>query len=173
MDEQKKKWREQMKDAPIKSCGRLDGATYLCSEVTVGRVESDVVRYVYFEDGREVICVGELADFVAFRAADYFDAIEDAVTDERERIAREIEALPRTHSVVDGYRPSVLVVDVLRVVRGEASPEPTREQLEVCPGVLYDGKHFLAGTHAVKGTLKVWSTFEDAVKAAWAERGRG
>ena len=102
MDEQKKKWREQMKDAPIKSCGRLDGATYLCSEVTVGRVESDVVRYVYFEDGREVICVGELADFVAFRAADYFDAIEDAVTAERDRIAREIEALHKENSELRG-----------------------------------------------------------------------
>lgn len=124
MDEQKKKWREQMKDAPIKSCGRLDGATYLCSAVTVGRVESDVVRYVYFEDGREVICVGELADFVAFRAADYFDAIEDAVAAERERIAREIEALPSfDKETFGGWQSYDEMVEQERMINHETGEE--------------------------------------------------
>ena len=64
-------WREQMREYPVKSCGRLDMATYMPDEVTVGRVTSDRVRYVYFEDGSEVICLGQLCDHVAFRAADY------------------------------------------------------------------------------------------------------
>lgn len=68
---EREQWRGKMPDAPIKSCGRLDMATYMPDEVTVGRVTSDRVRYVYFEDGSECIVLGKLCDYVAFRAADY------------------------------------------------------------------------------------------------------
>lgn len=52
-------------------------STYLPEPVTVGRVTSDRVRYVYFEDGTEVIVLGLYADDVAFRAADYDAVISD------------------------------------------------------------------------------------------------
>lgn len=64
-------WRDSMEQHPIESCGELDVATHLTGKVTVGRVSSAIIRYVYFEDGSEVVCVGAFADFVAFRAADY------------------------------------------------------------------------------------------------------
>ena len=90
--------------------------------------------------------------------------------DEMSRIIELANKLtPQQNREMAEYLRGVADLDEERATR----PEPTREQLEVCPGVLYDGKHFLAGTHAVKGTMKVWSTLEDAVKAAWAERGRG
>ena len=65
------KWRKQMASAPIKSCGRLDMSTSLPDEETLGRVTSDRVRYVYFEDGSECIVLGKFCDFVAFQAADH------------------------------------------------------------------------------------------------------
>ena len=64
-------WRKKVQDYPIKSCGRLDMSTYLPEEVTLGRVASDRVRYVYFEDGTECIVLGKYCDQVAFRAADW------------------------------------------------------------------------------------------------------
>ncbi len=70
-DELKQKWRDHIEDAPIKSCGRLDLSTELLEAVTVGRVTSDRIRYVYFEDGEECVVLGEHCDFVAFKAADY------------------------------------------------------------------------------------------------------
>ena len=63
------KWNEQIQQYPIKSCGRLDMATYLPGDVEVGRVTSDRIRYVYFEDGTEVVCIGSLCDHVAYRAS--------------------------------------------------------------------------------------------------------
>lgn len=64
-------WREAVAARPVKSCGRLDMHTYLPEPVTVGRVTSDRVRYVYFEDGTEVVVLGDYADDVAFHAADW------------------------------------------------------------------------------------------------------
>jgi hypothetical protein len=76
-DEQVRLWREAIrKPPPIKHCGRLDLSTTLADPIIAGRVESDVIRYVYFTDGEEVICVGDLADHVAFRAADYDRRVE-------------------------------------------------------------------------------------------------
>lgn len=69
--ERKQQWVESCKETPIRSCGRLDMHTYLPDEVTVGRVTSDRIRYVYFEDGTEVVVLGKYADQVAFRAADW------------------------------------------------------------------------------------------------------
>lgn len=88
IDEQTALWREQIAAKPIKSCGRLDMHTYLPSPARVGRVKSDVVRYVYFEDGSECIVLGQLADCVAFRAADY-----GAVVAERDAARAENEGL--------------------------------------------------------------------------------
>jgi hypothetical protein len=69
--DQNTKWREAMASQPIESCGRLDMETFLPDPVKVGRVESDRIRYVYFADKSECVVVGNLCDFVAFRAADY------------------------------------------------------------------------------------------------------
>jgi len=62
-------WDEQCAAAPIRSCGRLDMSTYTPTEETLGRVASDRVRYVYFEDGSECIVLGTMCDHVAYRAA--------------------------------------------------------------------------------------------------------
>lgn len=70
-------WRDSMEQHPIESCGELDVATTLTGKVTVGRVSSAIIRYVYFEDGSEVVCVGAFADFVAFQAADYHKRIAE------------------------------------------------------------------------------------------------
>lgn len=70
-DDLRKQWRAKMGNAPIQSCGRLDMRTWLPEPVRVGRVESDAIRYVYFEDGAEVVVLGDRADFVAFSAADH------------------------------------------------------------------------------------------------------
>ncbi len=69
--EEIEQWRKQMHDKPIKSCGRLDLCTYLPEPAKVGRVKSDCVRYVYFEDGSECVVLGDGCDFVAYRAADW------------------------------------------------------------------------------------------------------
>ena len=64
-------WLAAIESKPVKSCGRLDMHTYLPEPATVGRVTSDRVRYVYFEDDTESVVLGDSADHVAFRAFDY------------------------------------------------------------------------------------------------------
>ncbi len=71
-----KKWDQGIIDLPIKSCGRLDAHTYLPEPTTVGRVTSDRVRYVYFEDGTEVIVLGAYCDEVAYAATQYSRQIQ-------------------------------------------------------------------------------------------------
>ena len=88
IDEATALWREQIAAKPIKSCGHLGMHTYLPSPARVGRVESDVVRYVYFEDASECIVLGQLSDYVAFRAADY-----GAVAAERDAARAELAAM--------------------------------------------------------------------------------
>jgi hypothetical protein len=51
--------------------GRLAMNTWLPEPVRVGRVESDIVRYIYFEDSQEVIVLGQRADEIAFAASEY------------------------------------------------------------------------------------------------------
>lgn len=92
MGVQEQEWRDSIEKYPIKSCGRLDMQTSMPSEVTVGRVTSDRVRYVYFEDGSEVICLGKLCDYVAFKAADYTRVVaeKDARIAELEEACRAV-----------------------------------------------------------------------------------
>lgn len=93
--DQYQQWRDAMPSQPIKSCGRLDMATYLPDPVTVGRMESDRIRYVYFADESECVVVGGLCDFVAFRAADYdkLAAQLAAVTAQRDELLRAAKAV--------------------------------------------------------------------------------
>lgn len=92
-----------MKKLPPFKCGRLDMNTYMSEPVTVGRVTSDIVRYVYFEDGQEVIVLGQRADEVAYAASKY-----QALLTAAERV-EELEALLRearrvTHEPNCGWR---------------------------------------------------------------------
>ena len=64
-------WEAALKAMPIKSCGRLDLHTFLVDTATVGRVSSDRVRYVYFEDGSECVVLGGNCDLVAYASANY------------------------------------------------------------------------------------------------------
>lgn len=70
-DTLEQKYADSLNEMPRFKCGRLDMNTYLPDPVRVGRVESDVVRYIYFDDGEEVIVLGQRADEVAFAAAQY------------------------------------------------------------------------------------------------------
>lgn len=65
------KWEAALSKLPPWKCGRIDMHTYLIEPVTVGRVTSDIVRYIYFEDGQEVIVLGQRADEVAYAASKY------------------------------------------------------------------------------------------------------
>lgn len=67
------KYVEALEKLPRFKCGRLDLNTYLAEPVKVGRVESDVVRYIYFDDGAEVLVLGQRADEIAFAAAQYHE----------------------------------------------------------------------------------------------------
>lgn len=58
-------------ELPPWKCGRIDLNTYLPEPATVGRVTSDIVRYIYFEDGQEVIVLGQRADEIAYAASKY------------------------------------------------------------------------------------------------------
>jgi hypothetical protein len=73
-------------------CGRLDMNTWLTEEVEVGRVRSDVVRYVYFEDSKEVIVLGQRADEIAYAASKYHDlrAQNAALLDALQRILADV-----------------------------------------------------------------------------------
>lgn len=119
-----KEWRAQLAEAPIKHCGRLDMATYMPDEVSVGRVTSDRVRYVYFEDGSEVICLGNFCDHVAFRAADY-----DSRDAEIARLRSALAKIGAQEVVAGGFGGSIvteipaevfdLAVECAREVGGE------------------------------------------------------
>lgn|GEM_PF-3926562 len=65
------KWDASLAALPPWKCGRLDISTWLTEPVQAGRVLSDVVKYVYFEGGEEVIVVGKHADSIAYAAAQY------------------------------------------------------------------------------------------------------
>lgn len=72
---------------PPWKCGRIDLNTSLTEPVRVGRVESDVVRYIYFDDGEEVIVLGQRADEMAYAASRY-RALLDALDAARAENAR-------------------------------------------------------------------------------------
>lgn len=117
----KAKWRSQMPEKPIDSCGRLDMDTHLCEPATVGRVTSDRVRYVYFADGEECIVLGEWCDFVAFRAADY-----DTIVSDNERLRVDIERLAdelERHRMTEEERVAMEAArDFLRTSRVDLVP---------------------------------------------------
>lgn len=94
-EEQRNQWLEACDALPIKSCGRLDMATWLVEPVTVGRVTSESVRYVYFDDGAEVVVLGTRCDEVAFCAAEYtrLRALTRELQAENERLRRHAEEL--------------------------------------------------------------------------------
>lgn len=100
MTDQVELWRAALAEFPVESCGRLDMSTTMSEPVIVGRVESDVVRYVYFKDGRECIVLGPLADHVAFRAADY-DAL---ATEKRERESKAAELIAAARAVSERWQ---------------------------------------------------------------------
>ena len=75
---------EVLAKLPDWKCGRLDINTYLPEAVRVGRVESDIVRYIYFEDGQEVVVIGKRADEMAFAASQYRNLLR-ALAQEAER----------------------------------------------------------------------------------------
>lgn len=99
MSEELNKWREAMRRTEIRSCGRLDMATYMPENETLGRVTSDRVRYVYFEDGSECIVLGKFCDHVAFRAADYDARIAQLEAELQEQRVRAVELRAERESI--------------------------------------------------------------------------
>ncbi len=79
---------------PTWKCGRLDMNTYLPKPAQVGRVESDIVRYIYFEDDAEVVVLGQRADEMAYAAAHY-RRLKAALLSRDAEVARLREALVR------------------------------------------------------------------------------
>lgn len=71
------KWEQSLLGLPIESCGRLDMHSFLPDPQTVGRVTSDQVRYVYFENGEEVIVIGKNCDEVAYAAMRYSQELKN------------------------------------------------------------------------------------------------
>lgn len=122
-------WDAQMEAQPIKSCGRLDMSTYMPTEETLGRVTSDRVRYVYFEDAPEAIVLGTMCDHVAYRAA--------AWQHERATVARLRGLLGETIESVEvderaarelGLKPAAdRLAALLAAIRAEIATDEPRE----------------------------------------------
>lgn len=109
-NEQRDLWAKKTHDLEVTHCGRLDLSTSMPDEVSLGRVTSDRVRYVYFGDGSECIVLGKFCDHVAFRAWEY-----------QRLLARvnELSALCEdAHAVIDDLLPGaqhIALKDVAKV----------------------------------------------------------
>jgi hypothetical protein len=77
-DDMEQRYAAALAKLPPWRCGRLDLNTYLPEPATVGRVTSDVVRYVYFEDGQEVVVLGQRADEIAYAASKYRELLAES-----------------------------------------------------------------------------------------------
>lgn len=113
---QRQKYLEAIDKLPPWNCGRIDMDTYIPTPVEVGRVKSDQVRYIYFDDKVECVVVGPRCDHMAFAAGEY-RTMQATITALRAEVERLTESLRELQERYDKAAAHAMFMDDMEKVR--------------------------------------------------------